>query len=207
MFTFTDSGICGVLCIVSDFAFRCFPLQGVGDLDSVDLQSFQNHQKSFETWPPRTENVGDALFSTPLSLKNVISSISENVFIAIDTTPTMFFNKFRLSQKLHLKKFCIKLLWVSYIKQEGTYCYVLIYGQAILRPDKRPEQVSEQNAKRNLISRKMLCRNCFHRCSSRERLERPQLFCMDSAVWIISYSNEKRNVRNVYIRFVDVVNL
>ena len=114
----------------------------------MDLQSFQNHPKFFETWALRLENVGNALFSTPLSLKKLISSICENVFIAIDTTPTMIFNEFRLFQKLHLKKSCIKLLWVSYIKQEGTYCYVLIYGQAILRPDKRPEQVNEQNAKK-----------------------------------------------------------
>ena len=38
---FTDSGICWVIWCVSAFAFRWVSLQGVGDLDSVDLQSFQ----------------------------------------------------------------------------------------------------------------------------------------------------------------------
>ena len=81
---FTDSGICWVLCSVSAFTFRWFPLQGAED-HWLSGYATKNHQISFETWPPRLENGGYALFLTPLSLKKLISSISEHGFIVNDT--------------------------------------------------------------------------------------------------------------------------
>ena len=48
---------------------------------------------------------------------------------------------------------------------------------------------SKMQKTRKHRSRNMLCRNCFHRCSSVERLEHHQLFCMENEPAIVFMPN------------------
>ena len=62
----------------------------------------------------------------------------------------------------------------------GTHHYVVI---------KDLNKLVSKMQKRKLRSRNMLCRNCFHRCSSEERLERHQLICMGNEPAIVTMPN------------------
>ena len=62
----------------------------------------------------------------------------------------------------------------------GTHHYVVI---------KDRNKLVNKMQKRKLSSRNMLWRNCFHRCSSEERLERHQLTCTGSKPAIITMPN------------------
>ena len=62
----------------------------------------------------------------------------------------------------------------------GTHHYVVI---------KDLNKLVSKMQKRKLRSRNMLCRNCFHRCSSEERLERHQLICKGNKPAIVTMPN------------------
>ena len=73
--------------------------------------------------------------------------------------------------------FVVDLLLLNDI---GTHHYVVI---------KDLNKLVSKMQKRKLRSRNMLCRNCFHRCSSEERLERHQLICMGNEPAIVTKPN------------------
>ena len=84
----------------------------------------------------------------------------------------------------------------------GTHHYVVI---------KDLNKLVSKMQKRKLRLRNMLCRNCFHRCSSEERLERHQLICMGNEPAIVTMPNvDKISVgfknisARVYSPFADI---
>ena len=62
----------------------------------------------------------------------------------------------------------------------GTHRYFVI---------RDPHKIVTKMQKRKLRLRNMLCRNCFHRCSSVEWFESHQLFCMGNEPAIVTMPN------------------